>query len=412
MGEVYRARDTRLGRDVAIKTLPESLATDPERLARFRREAETLAALNHPNIATIFGLEQLDGVLALAMELVEGPTLADRIGRGPLPLEEALPIAKQLATALEAAHDKGIIHRDLKPANVKLTTDGSVKLLDFGLAKALDGSGGSGGPSGPGGFTASPTMSVMATQAGVLLGTAAYMSPEQVRGAAVDKRADIWAFGVVLYEMLAGRGLFGGDTISDTLAGVLREPIDLEKLPASTPNTIRRLFARCLERDPKRRLRDIGEARIAIDEYLADPSSDALPLRSHAPVRPRWQRALPWALVAVLAGSVGAATVRLLRSASPASEPTSTFDIDLKGLSLQRGGPAGGYVAMTRDGRRIVVAAAPRADTAGGGSHVRQRLYQRSLDRVEFTPIAGTEDSYAPFVSPDGQWVAFASAVN
>jgi serine/threonine-protein kinase len=235
---VYRARDSRLNRDVAIKVLPAEVAADPDRLARFEREAQVLASLNHPNIAQIYGVDDSSGTPALVMELIEGPTLADRIAKGPVPLDEALPIAKQIAEALEAAHEQGIIHGDLKPANIKVRPDGAVKVLDFGLAKAFD-------PvaSVAGNATMSPTLSIQATQVGLILGTAAYMSPEQVRGSAVDKRADIWAFGVVLYEMLAGRRLFEGNTISDTLAGVLREPIDLENLPARTPQPVTDLLA-------------------------------------------------------------------------------------------------------------------------------------------------------------------------
>ena len=230
MGEVYRARDRKLDRDVAIKILPEALAADPERIARFEREAKTLAALNHPNIAHIYGVEESDGVRALVMELVEGPTLADRIARGPIPLDEALPIAKQIAEALEAAHELGVIHRDLKPANVKVRDDGTVKVLDFGLAKALDPT-----SSIPAGLTQSPTLSLAATQAGIILGTAAYMAPEQARGKVADRRADIWAFGVVLFEMLTRRNPFDSDDLSGTLASVLKTDPDWRALPPSTP---------------------------------------------------------------------------------------------------------------------------------------------------------------------------------
>src|SRR5215468_4343829 len=251
MGEVYRARDTQLGRDVALNILPESFASDPDRLARFKREAQVLASLNHANIATIHGLQETPGVLALILELIEGPTLADRIAQGAISLDEALPIAKQIAEALEAAHEQGIIHRDLKPANVKVRSDGVVKVLDFGLAKAFDPVG-----SNAGNATMSPTLSIHATQAGIILGTAAYMSPEQARGRAVDKRADIWAFGVVLWEMLTGKLLFRGKTTSDVLAAVIRDEPDLSRLPAK----VRPLLKRCLEKDPQKRLRDIGDA--------------------------------------------------------------------------------------------------------------------------------------------------------
>jgi Tol biopolymer transport system component len=259
MGEVYRAKDTKLQRDVAIKVLPEMLSADPERLARFEREARVLASLNHPHIAAIYGVEDSTDVKALVLELVEGPTLQDRIELGAIPLEESLPIARQIAEALEAAHEKGIVHRDLKPANVKLDRDGKVKVLDFGLAKALDPLASTSSPD----ISHSPTMS-LGTQAGMILGTAPYMSPEQARGKPADKRADIWSFGVVLHEMLTGERLFAGETVSDTLAAVLRHDIALDDLPPTTPSGVRLLLARCLDRDPKNRLRDIGEARIAL----------------------------------------------------------------------------------------------------------------------------------------------------
>src|SRR5688500_16286555 len=242
MGEVYRARDQRLQREVAIKVLPQSVAAAPERLARFEREAQVLASLNHPAIAAIYGLEESGPAKALVMELVDGPTLADRLANGPFSIDEALPIARQIVDALEAAHDKGVVHRDLKPANVKLTPDGHVKVLDFGLATALE-------PLGSADPAQSPTITAMATQHGVILGTAAYMSPEQARGGAVDKRADIWAFGCLLYEMLTGKRPFDGETISDTLAAVLRGEVSWSALPATTPPALRKLLAHCLEKD-------------------------------------------------------------------------------------------------------------------------------------------------------------------
>src|SRR5215471_2246591 len=254
MGEVWRATDTKLNRDVAIKILPEAFARESDRTARFQREAQVLASLNHPGIAAIYGVEDR----ALVMELVEGPTLAERIAQGPIPPEEALPIARQIAEALEYAHERNIVHRDLKPANIKVTPEGRVKVLDFGLAKAMA------AETAPGDPASSPTLTMRSTQLGVLLGTAAYMSPEQAKGKPVDKRADIWAFGVVLIEMLTGRQLYNGDTISETLAAVLLKEPDLTGLPASTPAAIRRLLRRCLDKDPQERLRDIGEARIAI----------------------------------------------------------------------------------------------------------------------------------------------------
>jgi serine/threonine-protein kinase len=268
MGQVYRARDTKLSRDVAIKVLPDSFANDADRLARFTREAQTLAALNHPNIAAIYGLEESAGMTALVMELVEGDDLSQRIARGAIPIDEALPIAKQIADALEAAHEQGIIHRDLKPANIKVRTDGTVKVLDFGLAKAMEPTAGS-SPN----MSMSPTLSLQATQAGMILGTAAYMSPEQAAGKPVDRRADVWSFGVVLWEMLTGKRLFDAETVSHTLADVLRSPIEFDKLPAEAPRSIRGLLRRCLERNARNRLRDIGEARLVL-ENLANPAHE------------------------------------------------------------------------------------------------------------------------------------------
>src|SRR5271165_1419890 len=270
MGEVYRARDAKLGRDVALKVLPEVFARDAERMARFQREAKVLASLNHPNIASIYGLEDSGPTHALVMALVEGPTLADRIKSGPIPISEALPIAKQMCDALEYAHERGIVHRDLKPANVKVTSDDAVKVLDFGLAKALEGDASSID------IATSPTISRMATLAGVLLGTAAYMSPEQAKAKPVDRRADIWAFGCVLYEMLTGKQTFTGESVTDTLAAAIMRDPDWSQLPARTPIRVRVLLQRCLQKDPKQRLRDIGDARISLDEVLAgapDPLS-------------------------------------------------------------------------------------------------------------------------------------------
>jgi serine/threonine-protein kinase len=278
MGQVYRARDTKLNRDVALKILPDAFANDPDRLARFTREAQTLASLNHPNIAHIHGLEegragqagqagQAEHAAFIVMELVEGEDLSQRIARGAIPIDEALPIAKQIAEALEAAHEQGIIHRDLKPANIKVRADGTVKVLDFGLAKAMEGAGRAGEADRAGGnnLTQSPTITTPAmTAAGMILGTAAYMSPEQARGKPVDKRADIWAFGVVVYEMLTGRRAFAGDDISITLAAVMMKEPEWGALPAPTPWELRRLLTRCLKKDPKARMRDIGDARLQI----------------------------------------------------------------------------------------------------------------------------------------------------
>ena len=328
MGEVYRARDTRLKREVAIKVLPEAFSHDPDRLARFQREAELLATLNHPNIAAVYGLEQADRVSAIVLELVEGETLAELLdGSGPLalgsrpvagqspqpkaksqralPLDEALAIARQIADALDAAHEKGVIHRDLKPANVKVTPEGQVKVLDFGLAKLLD------TQPAAASLSMSPTLSVQATHAGVILGTAAYMSPEQARGKPVDKRTDVWAFGCVLFELLTGTRAFAGEEISDVLARILEREPDFTALPATTPPAIRRLLRRSPEKDRKRRLPDIAVARLEIDEALGTPHVDSSPT---APGTSRTRERIAWsAAVVVLAASAAALSVRLLR---------------------------------------------------------------------------------------------------
>ncbi len=308
MGEVWRATDTRLKRDVAIKVLPPAFTEDRERLARFEREAQLLAQLQHPGIASIYGLEEADGVRALVMELVEGNDLSVLIARGPMPFDDTRTIALQITEALEEAHEKGIVHRDLKPANVKVTSEGRVKVLDFGLAKAMDPASGPGrAPSNSPTLMNSPTLTTAGTQVGVILGTAAYMSPEQAKGQSVDKRADVWAFGVVVYEMLTGRRLFSGDSIPETLAGVLKTEIDFSLLPPTTPAAIRRLLERCLERDPKRRLRDIGEARIALS---AAPGRRSEHARRSAPRRRGRERGSPSRLAAVLCAVLGGAIVR------------------------------------------------------------------------------------------------------
>jgi serine/threonine-protein kinase len=396
MGEVYRATDTRLNRDVALKVLPEEFARDADRMARFKREAQVLASLNHPNIAAIYGLEEDQGKRALVLELVEGPTLAERIAQGALPLEEALNIARQIAQALEAAHEKGIIHRDLKPANVKVKKDGSVKVLDFGLAKALE------SPQSEADIANSPTLSLAATQAGVILGTAAYMSPEQARGEEADRRADIWSFGVVLYEMLTGQRLFTGRTASDVLAAVLRAEADWDSLPQDTPRSIRQLLRRCLTRDHKQRLQAIGDARIEIEEYLADPAAASLLISTPtvAP-QPLWQRALPWVAAGVMT------FVALLQWAPWGAEVAPTpgvltrFSVEFPGLdSIQRGPCCGGPLGISPDGKRL-------AFTAFSGG--KNQIYLRAMDQTVAVPLAGTQNSTSPFFSPDGQWIGFFS---
>src|SRR5687768_7358888 len=312
MGEVYRARDTNLNREVAIKVLPELFAVDAERVARFTREAQTLAALNHPNIAQIHGLEgQAGNVRALVMELVEGEDLSAMIARAPLPLADALPISRQIAGALEAAHEAGIIHRDLKPANIKVRADGTVKVLDFGLAKALAPEGGDAADA-----MQSPTLTARATALGVILGTAAYMAPEQARGKAVDKRADVWAFGVVLFEILTGRRMFQGEEVTDVLAQVLTAEPDWSTLPPATPPPVKRLLRRCLEKDPRKRLRDIGDARIELDESAAAPDQPVV-AAARAPAPTRMLAWLGWAAAAVLGAAL--VFVTLTRPGPPPS---------------------------------------------------------------------------------------------
>ena len=347
MGEVYRARDTRLGRDVAVKVLPRAFTADPDRLARFEREARVLASLNHPHIGTIHGLEESEGVRALVLELVEGETLADRLLRGAVAIPDALAMARQIADALEAAHDKGIVHRDLKPSNIKITPDGVVKVLDFGLAK--------GGTEVSGyDLTQSPTISIGNTHDGVILGTAPYMSPEQARGQVVDKRTDIWAFGCVLLEMLTGRVVFRGDTVSDTIATILQGEPDWAALPAATPRSIDRLLRRCLEKDSKRRLRDIGEARIEIDETISRPAPPEAPATQERDQPSRWRAltfvALAAAVVAGLAFGFWPRSVPESGWTNPLENATFTRFTDFPGTeALPDISPDGKFVAFLSD---------------------------------------------------------------
>jgi serine/threonine-protein kinase len=386
MGEVYRARDAKLGRDVALKVLPAALASDPDRMARFQREAHVLASLNHPHIASIYGLEDSDTTRALVMELVEGPTLAEGIGKRAVPLEEALPIARQIAEALEYAHERGIVHRDLKPANVKLTAEGAVKVLDFGLAKALS------DEPVPADVSQSPTLSAVATRAGIILGTAAYMSPEQAKGKAADRRSDIWSFGVVLFEMLSGRRLFSGETTSDTLAAVLRQEIDWTALPASTPLSMRRLLERCLDRDPKQRLQAIGEARVAMERPLGAPDEARV-----ASTVPLWRRAVVWATAG---GVLGAALVLGFREPQRSSPPPA-----LVRMSAELGADASLFTDwetaanLSPDGATLAFVATNTSGT--------RQLYLRRLDELRASPLPGTDGASGPFFAPDGLWVAF-----
>src|SRR5262245_8810958 len=401
MGEVYRARDTKLNRDVAPTVLPASFASDADRLARFHREAQVLASLNHPHIGAIYGFEDSGDTHALVLEYIDGPTLADRIAQGAIPIEEALALASQIAEALDAAHEQGIIHRDLKPANIKLRSDGSVKILDFGWADLNDPNV-SNVLSNPNAFSMSPTITspaMMMPGVGVLLGTAAYMAPEQARGKAVDKRADIWAFGCVLYEMLSGRRAFAGEEVSDTLACVITKDVDWSVLPAGTPRHIHRLLRRCIEKDPKRRLRDIGEARVALDDGAAREESASAASAAVAAPGPKpsiARRALPW-IAGALAGSALTAAVAYVARPRPAAAPPQRLSLVIP-ASARYVGQYGGDLAISPDGTRIVYAALQDGT---------RRLYLRNLDQLDAQPIRGTDDAYNPFFSPDGEWIGF-----
>ena len=387
MGEVYRAHDTNLGRDVAIKVLPVSFTTDATRVARFEQEAKTLASLNHPNIAHLYGLERGEGTTALVMELVEGPTLAERIATGRVPIDEALRIANQIADALEDAHGRGIVHRDLKPANIKLRADGTVKVLDFGIAKALDTPQAAADP-------AAVTMPAM-TEAGMVIGTPAYMSPEQARGKPADRRADIWAFGCVLYELLTGEMAFAVEMGTADIASVSKPEPDWSRLPAATPPRIRVLLLRCVDKNPKRRLQAIGEARIVIEDVLSrvpDESESARVGRSRWPL-------LPWGSVALLLvafASISSSIAYWLgaRRGVPAAPGVLRMNIDLPtGVNL-----SGLTLALSPDGSKLVVV---------GQREGKRQLYLRSVDQGETQPIDGTDGARGPFFSPDGQWIGF-----
>jgi serine/threonine protein kinase len=378
MGEVYRALDTKLEREVAIKILPDEVASDPERRARFEREARVLAALNHPNIAQIYGIEER----ALVMELVEGETLASHIKQGPLPVETALDYARQIADALEAAHEKGIIHRDLKPANIMVTPAGVVKVLDFGLARAADSSTASGDPA------KSPTLTISPTRAGMIMGTAAYMSPEQARGKTVDRRADIWAFGAVLYEMLTGRQTFTGETITDVLASVVKEQPPLDRLPTR----VRVIVGRCLQKDPRQRWQAIGDVRFEIEALLADPGgvSDV----SRTAPRPLWKRAIPVLVAAILSAAIGGVIALNFKPSAPPSVSRFTVVLDEGQIFTNSGRPV---VAISPDGTQMVYVA-------------NRRLYLRPMGQLEAKAIPGSDEPRgvtSPVFSPDGRSIAF-----
>jgi Tol biopolymer transport system component len=386
MGEVYRARDTKLNRDVAIKVLLPSVANDPDRLARFSREAQVLASLNHPNIAHIYGVEEADGITALVMELVEGEDLSQRIARGPIPPDEALPIARQIAEALEAAHECGIIHRDLKPANIKIRTDGTVKVLDFGLAKAVDPTAGSSATA-----MNSPTLSIHATEAGLILGTAAYMSPEQAAGKTVDKRSDLWAFGVVLFEMLTGHQVFKGETVSHVMAAVLKDEPDWAALPPNTPSSIHRLLRRCLEKDPKKRLRDATVARIEIDDVpsLRESPGSARPTRSRPLVV-----AMAFAVGVITTGAAAWVLTRNSDVVAPADVVRfAIHDNDQVIVSRVQGD-----MALSPDGRSLAF--------AGFGTEG-PRIWVRDLNAAGARPVTGTDGGGSLAWSADGRSLAF-----
>jgi len=397
MGEVYRARDTRLNRDVALKVLPEAFAANPERMARFEREAKLLASLNHPNIAAIYGLEVSGAIRALVMELVEGPTLADRVASGPVPLDETLPIVRQVADAVEYAHDHNTIHRDLKPANIKVTAEGTVKVLDFGLAKALADE-----PT-EADMSNSPTLSMAATMQGVILGTAAYMSPEQARGRKVDRRADVWAFGCVFYELLSGQRVFAGEDVSETLAWVLARDPSLDGLPANTPPAIRSLLRRCLERNLKRRLQNMGEARIVIEDVL----SGAAPVEAVAAQRKglAGNARVAWLVagVAVVVAALGWGAFAYFRRAPEEQKavrflvpPPDTWSV---AQFANPGELVPAPLAISPDGNRIAFVAR--------GSDAKTQLWVRPLDSLSAQSLAGTEGASSPFWSPDSRFLGF-----
>jgi serine/threonine-protein kinase len=388
MGEVYRARDTKLGRDVAIKVLPEVFTRDHDRMARFAREAHVLASLNHPNIAAIYGVEESGERRALVLELIEGQTLAERMAKGAIPLEDALKIALQIAQALEAAHEKNMVHRDLKPANVKVTPEGLVKVLDFGLAKAMEEQ-----QTDPLVLSQSPTLSLAATGAGIILGTAGYMAPEQARGKRADGRADIWAFGVILFEMLAGVRAFDGETVSDILARILEREPAWDRLPPLTPIEVRRLIQRCLSKNVRDRLQAIGDARTLLQEWNANPA--ALVVSAPPTVYPLWKKLMPWVTAAALVAAVWV----WKPSPPPTESAVARLEFPLpQGQSLAHGYRHG--IEISPDGKRMAFVGSPMP---GGGT----RIYIRSMDQWDATPIPGSEGGSNPFFSPDSEWLGF-----
>jgi Tol biopolymer transport system component len=393
MGEVWRARDTKLRREVAIKALPAEFARDSERRARFEREAHLLASLNHPNVGAIFGLEEAGDDVFLVLELVEGETLDEKLAAGALPLPETLAIASQIAAGLSAAHEAGVIHRDLKPSNIKVKSDGSVKVLDLGLARVIDSA-----PTGD--ASKSPTVTTGGTRSGVILGTAAYMSPEQARGKPLDRRTDVFSFGCILYECLAGRQVFREETVSDTLAAVIRSEPDWAALPADTPPGVRRLLKRCLQKDAARRLHDISDARLEIEEALAGPDEAAALVREAEPASPSRKARLPGIGLSLLLGAlIGAALVRVLWPAARIEQARAIHSA----IPL----PAGASLLVTYSKPSLAFSPDGRKLVFRGVEKGASRLYLRDLGRTDAVPIPGTEGAFDPFFSPDGEWLAF-----
>ena len=395
MGEVYRAEDTKLGREVAIKVLPQAFVEDADRLARFEREAKVLASFNHPNIAGIYEVGQQDETHFLVMELAHGDTLAKRIERGPIPIEEALPLALQIARGLEQAHEQGIVHRDLKPANVVVEAASSVKILDFGLAKAWV------GPSEPGsGLSEAPTFAAEMTQPGVVLGTAAYMSPEQANGEDADKRSDIWSFGVILEEMLSGHRMFQGPSLSATLAAVLRDPVTLEHLPVETPTAVKLLIARCLRRDRSKRLRDVGEARIGLESAIGAEVSSPLmaAVLGEAKAEKRGKPRTSWLMggLGLLVAATAAMTIWSLIRPSEVDLPTSRLVISVPSEQQLRIGDSAYPMALSGDGQRLAYVAA-----VSGGE---PSLFVRDLSTFDTRSIPGTEGAWYPFFPLVPDW--------
>ena len=401
MGEVYRATDTKLNRDVALKILPEQFASDSQRMGRFQREAEVLASLDHPNIGQIYGIEEAGATKALVLQLIEGPTLAEKIAQGPIPVEEALKISLQIAEGLEAAHEKGAIHRDLKPANIKISPEGQVKILDFGLAKALE------GEAPDSSLSQSPTLTNAATQAGVILGTAAYMSPEQARGKPVDRRSEIFAFGCILYECLTGNRTFAGETVTDTLAKILESEPKWEVLPGNTPSRVQDLLRRCLQKNTDRRLQHIGDARIELQDAMSERSAGSPKALSQVlltllgiarmPLRPSWRITLSLLVMTALATGLAVWSVMFRLAPTPVSLQTGRFVIEF-GEDQTLVARTGRYLNISPDGKNIVYAAMSGLET---------QLYLRSVDEFEARPLPGSEGARHPFFSSDNQWVGF-----